>query len=89
MVQPPFLGPSDFGVAPQGRSRPVHTEKTKDTGYPKTTRASELLRIARSRFHKGGPVGIRIRSHFDVSLDGRLGNSTPARKLTILAQWAL
>ena len=46
IVQPPFRGPSDFGVAPQGRSRPVHTEKTKDAGYPETTHASELLRVA-------------------------------------------
>jgi hypothetical protein len=70
-MQAPARGPGDLHIANGAETNLFIPEKAKDTGAPKRFSHVSFFAFVRSRFHMR-VVGIRIRLHFDVSLDGRV-----------------
>ena len=69
-MQAPSRGPGDFHNANRTETALFIPEEAKDTSAPKRVSHVSFFALLEVSFI-GGVVGIRIRSHFDVSLDGR------------------
>ena len=73
-MQTPSRGPGDLHIANRAETALFIPEKAKDTSAPKRLSHVSFFALLEVGFI-GGVVGIRIRSHFDVSLDGRVAGA--------------